>query len=171
MNRLTFAIAAIKGKCNYYTELIHENQSDPKGLGKKFYSVFQRTLVAVLPKDVSDSSLANRFSTFFIEKISKIRSTFPSLSHLLHLIKMFCFLQVLWSFEWWRSEDYFKSSTKSTHGQRFWSRITLIFLYSLSPVLLICQYLKELSSTSLNVLWWLHYSSNLSCWCWRVQNL
>ena len=54
-------------------------QSDPKGLWKKLNCVFHCTPASVLPKDVSHSSFANRFSTFFIEKIRKIWSGFPSL--------------------------------------------------------------------------------------------
>ena len=69
-----------KGKCKFYTELIQDNQSDPRSLWKQLNSVFHLLPVSVLPKDSSNSNLANRFSSFFIEKIRNIRSGFPSLS-------------------------------------------------------------------------------------------
>ena len=58
---------------------IQVNKSDPKGLWKKNQLFFHCIPLIVLPKDVSHSSIANRLSTFFLEKIHKIRSVFSNL--------------------------------------------------------------------------------------------
>ena len=68
-----------QAKCKFYTDLINDNQTDPKALWKQLNTVLHRTPVSVLPKDVSSASLANRFSTFFIDKIRNIHAGFPSL--------------------------------------------------------------------------------------------
>ena len=65
-----------KNKKNYYQELVKENSKDGKKLWRVLGKVLGRSQVSILPSCTDDKSLANRFGSFFIDKINKIRNTF-----------------------------------------------------------------------------------------------
>lgn len=63
-------------KSKFYSDLIDENVHDPKKLWKSLHTVMHRTRISVLPEDPSNTSLANKFCNYFIDKINNIRSNF-----------------------------------------------------------------------------------------------
>ena len=65
-----------KNKKNYYQELVKENSKDGKKLWWVLGKVLGRSQVSILPSCTDDKSLANRFGSFFIDKINNIRNTF-----------------------------------------------------------------------------------------------
>ena len=69
---------ANKDKGSYYTNLITPNSDDLKKLWQSFRKVLHRTSETVLPAHSSEKSLADTFASFFTNKISKIRDTFPT---------------------------------------------------------------------------------------------
>ena len=69
---------ANKDKGSYYTNLITANSNDPKKLWQSLRKVLHRTSETVLPAHSSEKSLADTFASFFTNKISKIRDTFPT---------------------------------------------------------------------------------------------
>ena len=69
-----------KSKGNFYTEIIHKNSDDSRKLWKELNNILHRKSESVLPECKDDKSLANRFSSFFTNKITKIHSSFNSQS-------------------------------------------------------------------------------------------
>ena len=69
---------ANKDKGSYYTNLITANSDDPKQLWQSLRKVLHRTSETVLPAHSSEKSLVDTFASFFTNKISKIRDTFPT---------------------------------------------------------------------------------------------
>ena len=69
---------AYKDKGSYYTNLITANCDDPKKLWQSLRKVLHRISETVLPAHSSKKSLADTFVSFFTNKISKIRDTFPT---------------------------------------------------------------------------------------------
>ncbi len=69
-----------KSKSNFYSGLIKQNEGNPKKLWNELNKILHRTPVSALPDHVSEKSLANTFSDFFITKISKIRDLFTGVS-------------------------------------------------------------------------------------------
>ena len=69
---------ANKDKGSYYTNLITANNDDPKKLWQSLRKVLHRTSETVLPAQSSEKSLVDSFASFFTNKISKIRDTFPT---------------------------------------------------------------------------------------------
>ena len=67
-----------KSKCNHYSNIVTENQGNPKALWSCFKKILHRSSVAVLPDYTSKTDLANTFCKFFYDKILKIRSTLQS---------------------------------------------------------------------------------------------
>ena len=65
-------------KSNYYRNLISDNAHDSKKLWQVLRSVLHSVPDKVLPSHASHIGLANRFATFFSDKISKIRDSFTS---------------------------------------------------------------------------------------------
>ena len=65
-------------KSQYYSDLVTKNRDDSKKLWQTINKILHRTKSSTLPDDSSDSSLANRFGSYFIEKIMKIRTIFTS---------------------------------------------------------------------------------------------
>ena len=70
-----------KAKSAHYSEIIAEHSGDYGSLWKAFYKILHRCPIIHLPDHSSIATLANTFSLFFINKISVIRSSFPSYSH------------------------------------------------------------------------------------------
>ena len=67
-----------QAKSDYYTEMITENQNNPKKLWNCMNRILHRSDPSPLP-DCSDKSiLANNFGTFFSDKIAKIRAVLNS---------------------------------------------------------------------------------------------
>ena len=64
-----------KSKCNHYSNMVAENQGNPKALWNCFKKILHRSSVAVLPDCTNKTNLANTFCKFFSDKILKIRST------------------------------------------------------------------------------------------------
>ena len=71
-------LLANKDKGSYFTNLITANSDDPKKLWQSLRKVLHRTSETVLPAHSSEKSLADTFASFFTNKISKIRDTFPT---------------------------------------------------------------------------------------------
>ena len=67
-----------KSKCNLYSNIVAENQGNPKALWNFFKKILHRSSVAVLPDYTNKTDLANTFCKFFYDKILKIRSTLQS---------------------------------------------------------------------------------------------
>ena len=69
---------ANKDKGSYYINLITANSDDPKNSWQSLRKVLHRTSETVLPAHSSEKSLADTFASFFTNKISKMRDTFPT---------------------------------------------------------------------------------------------
>ena len=67
-----------KDKTVYYRKLISDNSHDSKKLWQQLNKVLHRSHVTTLPSCESSKSLADRFATFFSNKIVKIRESFCS---------------------------------------------------------------------------------------------
>ena len=65
-----------KNKGQNYQELVKENSGDGKKLWQALSKVLGRSQVSTLPSCTDEKSLANRFGSFFANKINKIRNTF-----------------------------------------------------------------------------------------------
>ena len=65
-----------KSKCNHYSNMVAENQGNPKALWNCF--ILHRSSVTVLPDCTNKTDLANTFCKFFSDKILKIGSTLQS---------------------------------------------------------------------------------------------
>ena len=72
-NRLT-----AKAKNDYYTKIIEDGKGNPKKLWSAINTVLHRTPATTLPDCVNLKMLASSFSSYFIDKIVKIRSIFTS---------------------------------------------------------------------------------------------
>ena len=70
-----------KAKSAHYSKIIAEHSGDYGSLWKAFNKILHRWPKIHLPDHSSIATLANTFSSFFINKISVIRSSFPSDSH------------------------------------------------------------------------------------------
>ena len=67
-----------KAKCQFYTEVIQENSGDSKKLWQKVNGILHKKCDSVLPDSKNDKSLADTFSSFFSDKITRIRDGFQS---------------------------------------------------------------------------------------------
>ena len=65
-------------KANYFRNLVRENANDSKKLWQVLHSALHSSPEAVLPSHESKKGLADRFVTFFSDKIAKIRNLFSS---------------------------------------------------------------------------------------------
>ena len=70
-----------KEKSAHYSKIIAEHSGDYGSLLKAFIKILHRCPKMQLPDHSSIATLDNTFSSFFINKISVIRSSFPSDSH------------------------------------------------------------------------------------------
>ena len=80
VNKLLGAIIVIitMDKTNYFRNLISDNAHDSKKLWQILRSVLHSVPEKVLPSHASQICLANRFVTFFSDKIRKIRDSFTN---------------------------------------------------------------------------------------------
>ena len=69
---------ANRDKTVYYRKLISDNSHDSKKLWRELHKVLHRSHSTTLPTCESSKSLADRFATFFSNKIMKIRESFSS---------------------------------------------------------------------------------------------
>ena len=60
-------------KTEYFSNLVLENSTNPRGLFKILDSLLHRKKQTVFPPDIPHESLATAFSSFFVDKVSKIR--------------------------------------------------------------------------------------------------
>ena len=67
-----------KAKSAHYSKIIAEHSGDHRSLWQAFNKTLHRCPKMYLPDHSSITALANTFSSFFINKISIIRSSFPS---------------------------------------------------------------------------------------------
>ena len=67
-----------KDKASYFRNLVRENANDSKKLWQALCSALHSGPEAVLPSHESKKGLADRFVTFFSDKIAKIRNSFSS---------------------------------------------------------------------------------------------
>ena len=63
-------------KSHYYSDLVKNSLDDSKKLWKTLNKILHRTKSSTLPDDTTDSALADKFGSYFIEKIKKIRAIF-----------------------------------------------------------------------------------------------
>ena len=83
INRCNHILNRNKG-C-FYRDLVSENCGDSKRLWHALNRTLSRSNSTVLPSFEDEKSLANRFGSFFIDKIKKIRNTFKyTQSQVLH---------------------------------------------------------------------------------------
>ena len=83
INRCNHILNRNKG-C-FYRDLVSENCGDSKRLWHALNRILSRLNSTVLPSFDDEKSLANRFGSFFIDKIKKIRDTFKyTRSQVLH---------------------------------------------------------------------------------------
>ena len=66
-----------KAKSAHYSKIISEHSGDHRYLWQAFNKMLHRCPKMYLPDHFSITALANTFSSFFINKISIIRSSFP----------------------------------------------------------------------------------------------
>ena len=64
-----------EARTEYYKSLIHENRLNPKRMFGVVSSLLGKENNCVLPKGRSDMELASDFSTFFIEKVNRVRQS------------------------------------------------------------------------------------------------
>ena len=97
INRCNHILNRNKG-C-FYRDLVSENCGDSKRLWHALNRTLSRSSSTVLPSFDDEKSLANRFGSFFIDKIKKIRDTFKyTRSQVLHPDKeppTFCSFQAV----------------------------------------------------------------------------
>ena len=74
INRCNHILNRNKGR--FYRDLVSENYGDGKKLWQALNRILSWSNSTVLPSFVDEKSLANRFGSFFIDKIKKIRDTF-----------------------------------------------------------------------------------------------
>ena len=74
INRCNHILNRNKGR--FYHDLVSENCGDGKRLWQALNRILSRSNTTALPSLVDEKSLANRFGSFFIDKIKKIRDTF-----------------------------------------------------------------------------------------------
>ena len=67
-----------KSKCNHYSNIVAENQGNPKALWNYFKKILHKSSVAVLPDYTNKTNLANTFCKFVYDINLKIRSTLQS---------------------------------------------------------------------------------------------
>ena len=65
-----------RNKGHFYHDLVSENCGDGKKLWHALNRILSRSNTTILPSFVDEKSLANRFGSFFIDKIKNIRDTF-----------------------------------------------------------------------------------------------
>ena len=67
-----------KAKANFYANIILENSADPKKLWKSINNILDRFPAPSLPDILSLKTICEKFSNFFVGKITIIRSKFPA---------------------------------------------------------------------------------------------
>ena len=67
----------IMEKANFYANIILENSEDPKKLWKSINNILHRFTAPFLPENLSLKTICGKFSNFFVDKITIIRSKFP----------------------------------------------------------------------------------------------
>ena len=65
-----------KDKSDYYSKLISDNSEDPRKLWHVLRKTLSRVSEVTLPLHESDKTLADKFASFFHNKIKTIRATF-----------------------------------------------------------------------------------------------
>ena len=70
-----------KAKQNFLTSMIDNNLNNPRKLWQSVNKLLHRTPKPSLPNNCPDHLLPEKFSKFFVEKISKIRETFVKDQH------------------------------------------------------------------------------------------
>ena len=68
-------------KTNHYQSIIAENQGNTKQLFSVVHLLLGKSKTKPLPSNKSASELCSLFADFFVEKISKIRNSFPAESN------------------------------------------------------------------------------------------
>ena len=66
-----------KAKSAYYDGIVQDNSTDQRSRWRAFNQILHRKLPRCLPECISIGQLATRFGSFFIDKITAIRSAFP----------------------------------------------------------------------------------------------
>ena len=61
-------------KTKYYSDMVRENEDNPKALWNSIKKVLHRSPKMVLPDDTTMNSLVNTFGRYFADKIAKLRS-------------------------------------------------------------------------------------------------
>ena len=81
-----------KAKANSYASIILENSEDPKKLWKSINNILHRFSAQFLLENLSLKTICEKFSHFFVDKITIIRSKFPDDNELRNVHPSFYFL-------------------------------------------------------------------------------
>ena len=74
-----------KAKRQFYSHIISENSGDSKKLWKQLNNILHSNAESILPEEKNEKSLANKFSSYFSDKITKICNGFNTrLNHKIH---------------------------------------------------------------------------------------
>ena len=65
-----------KSKAKFYSDIINENSNNSNLLWKKLNNILHRKNDSVLPESDNDKTLSETFSSFFLDKITRIQNTF-----------------------------------------------------------------------------------------------
>ena len=65
-----------KAKANFYGNIILEDSEDPKKLWKSINNILHRFPASSLPENLSVKTICEKFTNFFVDKITIIRSKF-----------------------------------------------------------------------------------------------
>ena len=76
--------AILAAKKLYYTQLISTNSSNPRKLWKTINTLLHRSPAPSLPNLTSISSIAQQFTTFFSDKVTKLRANIPPVNQSPH---------------------------------------------------------------------------------------
>ena len=71
-----------KAKAHFYANIILENSEDPKKLWKSMNNILHRFPAPSLPDNLSLETICEKFSNFFVDKITIIRSKSPDSNEL-----------------------------------------------------------------------------------------
>ena len=80
-----------KAKANLYANIILENSEDPNKLWKSINNILHRFPAPSLPENLSLKTICEKFSNFFVDKITIIRSKFPDDNELRNVHPFFDF--------------------------------------------------------------------------------
>jgi hypothetical protein len=80
----SYRAAIVKAKKLYHSNLIASNSTNPRQLWNTVNSLLHRSTTRSLPSATSIASLADKFTSFFSDKVTKLRASIPSVNQSPH---------------------------------------------------------------------------------------